>query len=55
MKNVFAISDPSPIEGKEILLVDDVYTTGATVDACTGVLLKNGAKFVDVLTLVRAM
>lgn len=55
VKDVFAVSDPSTIAGKGILLVDDVYTTGATVDACTRVLLKNGATCVDVLTLARAM
>ncbi|MEE8399328.1 MAG: ComF family protein [Desulfobacterales bacterium] len=55
VKDVFDVSDPSRIAGKGILLIDDVYTTGATVDACTRVLLKEGARCVDVLTLARAM
>ena len=38
------------IEGKKILLLDDVYTTGSTLDACAGVLKKAGAVQVDVLT-----
>jgi ComF family protein len=55
IKNAFNINDGSKITGKRILLVDDVYTTGATVNECAKVLLKGGAKNVDVLTLARAI
>lgn len=41
----------SRIEGANVLLVDDVITTGATVGACTSALLKAGAGRVDVLAL----
>ena len=41
------------IEGRRIVLVDDVFTTGATVCACTRVLRRAGAVSVDVLTLAR--
>ncbi|MDQ6432720.1 ComF family protein [Mesorhizobium sp. LHD-90] len=43
------------IRGRRILLVDDVYTTGATVAAVTRVLRKGGACAVDVLTFARVL
>lgn len=41
------------IEGKRVLLVDDVFTTGATVDSATRALKRAGAQDVDVLTFAR--
>jgi ComF family protein len=58
LKNVrgtFAVTDPGIVENRHILLVDDVYTTGATVQECARILKKAGARAVDVLTLTRAM
>jgi ComF family protein len=55
IKNAFALHDPAKIKDKRILLIDDVYTTGATVDECARILLKFGAEHVDVLTLARAV
>ena len=43
------------VTGKTVLLVDDVLTTGATVEACTRALERAGAKGVDVLTLARVV
>jgi len=50
----FSVRRPRLVEGEEILLVDDVFTTGATVGACEAALLASGAKSVLILTLARA-
>jgi ComF family protein len=55
IKNAFKIQYKEKIKDKTILLVDDVYTTGATVNECARLLLKGGANHVDVLTLARAI
>ncbi len=43
------------IRGRRVLVVDDVYTTGATVSSVTNALKKGGAAAVDVLTFARVM
>jgi len=53
IKNSFHIENQSDISGKNVLLVDDVYTTGSTVNECAKILIKGGARRVDVLTLAR--
>jgi ComF family protein len=55
IKGAFSVRHPKRIKGRKVLLVDDVYTTGATVNECARVLMKAGAEFVDVLTLARAI
>ena len=55
VKGSFYVRKEKDLEGKSILLVDDVYTTGATVNECSKVLLRGGAKRVDVLTLAHTM
>ena len=50
----FTVSHPRLVAGENILLVDDVFTTGATVSACAEALISAGAENVHVLTLARA-
>jgi ComF family protein len=55
IKGAFKVRIPEKVHGKKVLLVDDVYTTGATVNECARMLLKAGAQVVDVLTVARAV
>lgn len=50
----FAVARPRLVAGERVLLVDDVFTTGATASACARVLLAAGASEVYVLTTARA-
>jgi len=43
------------IEGRHVVLVDDVLTSGATVDACARALLRGRARQVDVLVFARVV
>ncbi len=49
----FAVPNPEFVLDKSVILVDDVFTTGATVNECARVLKKAGARSVLVLTLAR--
>jgi ComF family protein len=49
----FRANLPPSLRGKHLLLVDDIMTTGATVEACSRALLRAGAGSVDVLTVSR--
>jgi ComF family protein len=55
VRRAFAVARPTRIKGKRILLIDDVMTTGATVDECARVLMVAGAARVAVLTLARVL
>ncbi|MGI8641369.1 MAG: ComF family protein [Pyrinomonadaceae bacterium] len=55
VKNAFEIKRPKLIEGERILLVDDVFTSGATVSNCAKILKENGASQIYVLTLAKTL
>ena len=53
IQNAFSLRHPEKIKGKTIVLIDDVYTTGATLNECAKVLRQAGAKRVEALVLAR--
>lgn len=54
LADAFTVRHPKLIAGKRVLLVDDVFTTGATASACANQLKAGGADKVFVLTMARA-
>jgi ComF family protein len=55
VEGAFAVPRPRLVRGERVLLVDDVFTTGATVSACAAALKAAGALEVYVLTAARAV
>jgi len=55
LRGAFAVAKPEVVKGCEVLLVDDVFTTGSTVAECTRVLLRAGASKVWVATVARTL
>jgi len=53
IKDSFKIKKPSLLKDKSVLLIDDVFTTGATANECSKVLKGAGVRLVEVLTLAR--
>jgi ComF family protein len=55
LRGSFAVARPEEIAGREVLLVDDVFTTGTTVSECARVLRRAGASKVFVATVARTL
>jgi predicted amidophosphoribosyltransferase len=51
--NAFEVCRPEAVHGRTVVLVDDVITTGATLNACAKVLKESGAESVVGLSLAR--
>jgi len=55
LRGAFGVTQPEAVRGGEVLVVDDVYTTGATVSECARVLRRAGATKVWVATVARTL
>jgi ComF family protein len=53
LRNAFVLRKNADVQGKHLLLIDDVLTTGSTVDECARVLRKAGAASIRVMTVAR--
>ena len=53
VKGVYSIIKSFLIKDKSILLVDDIYTTGSTVNECSKILKQNGAKRIGIFTVAK--
>jgi len=51
VSDAFSVDNPAAIEGRSLLLVDDVVTTGASLEACASTLLTAGCARVSVATV----
>jgi ComF family protein len=55
VRGAFRVAYPDRVKDEDIILIDDVLTTGATAEACSRMLLRAGAKSVRVLTWARVV
>ena len=55
LRGAFEVSRSRVLEGKTVLLIDDVFTTGATLNECAKILKEHGALRINVLTLARVI
>lgn len=55
LKGAFKVLDEDTIKNKNILIVDDVITTGATLESCGRELILNGAKSISYATLAKSI
>ena len=53
IKGVYLLKNEEKINNKNILLIDDIYTTGSTVNECIKTLKKAKIKNIDILTIAK--
>lgn len=53
VKNVYRVQSKEIIKQKNILLIDDIYTTGATCNECSKILKQNGCKQIGIFTIAK--
>ena len=53
VENVYSIKNQEKIINKKILLIDDIYTTGSTVNECSKVLKQAGVNNIGILTIAK--
>ena len=51
VSNIFTVANPESLNGKHVLIIDDVVTTGATLEACAQALLQNSSVKVSIATV----
>lgn len=51
VKNIYKVQNNDLIKGKSIILLDDIYTTGNTVNECSRILKENGAREIGIFTI----
>jgi len=55
LRDAFAVRDQTAFKGKRLVILDDVFTTGATMDSCAKTLRGAGAREVVALAVARGM
>ena len=53
VENVYSVKNQEKIINKKILLIDDIYTTGSTVNECSRILKQAGGKNIGILTIAK--
>ena len=53
IKGVFSISNSYVVNKKRVIIFDDIFTTGSTVNECAKVLKQSGVKKVGIITIAK--
>lgn len=51
VKNIYKVQNNNLIKGRSVILVDDIYTTGSTVNECSKLLKENGTREIGIFTI----